>query len=975
MNIYKLAKLRARVEDNSEENRFKILNILYRTIENWEGEIPDVREIFTDDDVSWYLSEATRKINFKTNTFMKWLIHSRYKDRPKFNEAGEPLVFRTTPVHRATRRRDRDLVRVLFKIYEDLSVNYVDEETGLTHFHVACLFGFADVVEKFLELGQDPNCPWRTRRESPLHLALKGNQKQVIELLLRRGADANSADEEGSTPLHRLIEKGSYKLAKLFFKICDETRQTVQVNAQDDQGWTPIQYAVQFDFRKAAALLIRRGADPNVVNAEEKNLLHIVCQKDTDDDTIRLVFISNSSPHVNAKDSLGNTPLHLALMNAHKELAEVLLRNGADPNLSNEEGSTPLHIICKRDVDNADLAETFFKINDDIRQTVQIDAKDKLGRTPLQCAVAHLMPDTVDVLLDHGANVTKFIFPTNRSLIDRMQIDASYHQTMEGPTSKSPRNFSNRRNRVSSHGFRKFDIQQKRELHSSRRTDRQVRGPQRLQRRAQSRRRRRDVDASHHADTSRGQKLVQPLRNHGRCALYHIQFGRDQLHRREDRHDAFSRGLPVRLRRSRAKIPRAGPGSRWPRVEKRRLAAAPGSVAQQKESRQAAAETRRRSESAGRLRPHCSARDLHGERSRRLGRAALRDLRRGGSRGAGRRALQPRPRAAALGSGERPPGLGRAAAAEGRGSEPGRRAGSDSAARRRRDILDRQVGGAVLRGQRRARAAAAGADRRAGQFGQDTAAVGRGELQSERRTFSLGSRSRSVGLRFSHRGLFHPGMAAMPGRDVRPLQAETDVGRSDRRPTSRAEGIRAGPWRSSDDHETLCPLPRARDVGGGSRRALVRRRRGVRRRSQEDNDRAESVALRLDAVATRGGGKAGQIRGLLRVRALRTIVPRLSGCDQPRGLRRASLRADNAAIFPALGTGSFLGVDSQEAATGDLRNGPGSAGSQGFVQHLLGRGRTLNNLRDVNTWILLHRKRKSSEFNGNRKNKKIVERF
>uniref|UniRef100_A0ABD2XG96 Uncharacterized protein n=1 Tax=Trichogramma kaykai TaxID=54128 RepID=A0ABD2XG96_9HYME len=412
MNFYKLKKLRARVKDDSEENKFKFLNQLYPIVKNWKGEIPNVLDIVTDDDVVWYLSQSTRKIHFRANTFMAWLVSSGYKDRPKFNEAGEPLVFLTMPVHRATRRRDRDLVRNLFKIYKNLGVNYPDEETGLMHFHVACQFGFADAVEKFLELGQDPNCPWRTRRESPLHLALKWNQKQVIELLLRSGDDANSADEEGSTPLHRLIEKGSFKLAKLIFGICDETRQTVQVNAQDDQGWTPIQYAVQFDFRKAPVLLLRRGADPNIVNAEEKNTLHILCQKDTDDDTVRLFFIGNSSLRVNAQDKLGNTPLHLALMNAHKELAEVLLRNGADPNLCNEDGSTPLHIICKRGVDDENLAERFFKINDDIRQAVQIDAKDKLGRTPVQCAVAHLMPDTVDVLLDHGADTRKFIFPT-----------------------------------------------------------------------------------------------------------------------------------------------------------------------------------------------------------------------------------------------------------------------------------------------------------------------------------------------------------------------------------------------------------------------------------------------------------------------------------------------------------------------------------------------------------------------------------
>ncbi|CAB0044941.1 unnamed protein product [Trichogramma brassicae] len=219
-------------------------------------------------------------------------------------------------------------------------------------------FNCPEIVRGFLEHGQDPNCIWPETGDSALHIALSfAWTNDIMILLLRAGANPNSANKKGLTPLH-IIAKEDYdcEIIKLFFQINDELNQLVQINARDESG---------------------------------------------------------------------NTPIHLALKYFdEQELVEIMLRRGASPNSANDEGSTPLHIICKKGqfyID--DLTECFFKINEELNQRVQVDARDKLDRTPLQCAVVSCLPYAVESLLNRGADLSSFVFPTSSQFNDCFESD------------------------------------------------------------------------------------------------------------------------------------------------------------------------------------------------------------------------------------------------------------------------------------------------------------------------------------------------------------------------------------------------------------------------------------------------------------------------------------------------------------------------------------------------------------------------
>ena len=254
--------------------------------------------------------------------------------------------------------------------------------------------GDVAMINKLLDEGakiDEPNL--NGQKLSSLGWSLYACKFDAAELLLRRGANINSADSSGFTYLHQAVYycHGEKKLSSFLEHLI---QQGANVNAHDTQGATPLMYAVQYNYLPIAEFLLARGAD---VNAHDKRgatpLIYAVQNYNL---PIAALLLTKGAD-VNASDNQGDTPLIYAVQNNDLPMAEFLLARGADVNAHDKRGDTPLiYAVQNNYLPIAALLLT---------KGADVNAHDKRGDTLLLYAVQHNDLPVAELLLTKGADV------------------------------------------------------------------------------------------------------------------------------------------------------------------------------------------------------------------------------------------------------------------------------------------------------------------------------------------------------------------------------------------------------------------------------------------------------------------------------------------------------------------------------------------------------------------------------------------
>ncbi len=147
------------------------------------------------------------------------------------------------------------------------------------------------------------------------------------------------------------------------------------------------------DIEKVKALLAN-GADANAKDTTGDTPLHVAADGNARD--VAELLLSRGAD-VNAKADRGATPLHYAAMANSKAVAELLLAKGADVNRKSEDGMTPLHGAAYSNAE--DVAALL------ILKGADINAKSNTGGTPLHYAAMANSKAVAELLLANGADV------------------------------------------------------------------------------------------------------------------------------------------------------------------------------------------------------------------------------------------------------------------------------------------------------------------------------------------------------------------------------------------------------------------------------------------------------------------------------------------------------------------------------------------------------------------------------------------
>ena len=125
-------------------------------------------------------------------------------------------------------------------------------------------------------------------------------------------------------------------------------RKEVIDRINNEDGIPLLVLALEFDNYSTVNLLLDLGANPNVANQAGSTPLHYAAHPTT---PIAIASaLLQCGANVNAINCIRNTPLHLAVMNKNKDVINLLIAHGANVNIKNRDGLTPLELAKKENV-------------------------------------------------------------------------------------------------------------------------------------------------------------------------------------------------------------------------------------------------------------------------------------------------------------------------------------------------------------------------------------------------------------------------------------------------------------------------------------------------------------------------------------------------------------------------------------------------------------------------------------------------
>ncbi|QOV90614.1 ankyrin repeat domain-containing protein [Humisphaera borealis] len=376
-----------------------------------------------------------------------------------------------TALHWAVHRDDSATVKLLLTAGANPKAA---NRYGVTPLSLACVNGSGMIVTALLEAGADPNATLRggetalmtaarTGRISPLQALLRhkanvdaadrkgqtaimwaaaDGHADAVQLLIKAGADFRRRLDSGFTPFLFAARNGRIEVVRTLLKSGIDANEVIKTEKGAGRaprdGTSALLLAVENGHFDLATELIAAGADPNDMRSGFTPLhaLSWVRKPDRGDDlggqpppqgSGRMSSIEfakfliahradinrplkNGNPGRGKLNMAGATPLLLASKTAALELMKLLVASGANPQLGNADGATPIMAAaglgCLAPTEEAGTEpECVAAVEYLLSLGGDINTRDKNLETAMHGAAYKSLPKVVALLARSGAKI------------------------------------------------------------------------------------------------------------------------------------------------------------------------------------------------------------------------------------------------------------------------------------------------------------------------------------------------------------------------------------------------------------------------------------------------------------------------------------------------------------------------------------------------------------------------------------------
>ena len=324
--------------------------------------------------------------------------HTKTAIEPKKRRANETNAEnpnKKTPLCTAIKCEDYQRFQDLIKAKVDINL---EDSEGYAPIHYVAMNGCDEMADILIKNNANVNIKANNNGQTSLWFAAHNGRIKIAEMLIEAGANLNIPNNQRETPLFASTIMNNLDVAKLLIE------KGADVNIATKDGRTPLWIAEANNFDEIV----------NLINQEPDHEMHQNQseQQQKSNETLNRTFfeackhgrIDEVSKLLNSEFDLNKivedcgTPLHVASMNGHKEIVEILIDSGADVHIGNGWGNmTPLHLAARKG--QKDIAQML------IKEGIDVDVKDEDGNTPLLEASEYGHKELIQLLIDNGANV------------------------------------------------------------------------------------------------------------------------------------------------------------------------------------------------------------------------------------------------------------------------------------------------------------------------------------------------------------------------------------------------------------------------------------------------------------------------------------------------------------------------------------------------------------------------------------------